>query len=407
VRLRSLFEAWNEFFFAPQSPTPIALFRVVYGGLVIATLMLLRPDWLTWYGPHAWVSLPAMHKLEPGVRLNVFAVIPQVNAWIEAVFWIFLGSAILLTIGLLTRVNSMIVFLCLTSLQQRNLYITHGGDTFLRVAGFFLMFAPAGAALSVDRLIRIWRGKEDAEIQPRSPWAQRMIQFELALVYFVSFCWKAQGVPWVQGTALYYVYHLDELRRFPVPAWLLHPMILKLGSWSALVLEFSLGVLIWIKDLRYILLALGLLFHLFLEYSLNLPLFQWDVLSAYVLFIYPADMTCAWNWIRGRAAAHLGEPVTVIYDGSSERLRRIANVLRVIDIFRRLSLTDLRDSPTPCDIPRERDRKRLLVGTPSGLRQGLAGLQRLAAVVPLLWPLALPGVIRRLWAFGIRQAPAK
>src|SRR6516164_2508385 len=77
-----------------------------------------------------------------------------------------------------------LVFLCLTSIQQRNLYITHGGDTFLRLAGFFLIFAPAGADFSVDRLIRIRRGKQDPGTQARSPWAQRMIQFQLALLYF-------------------------------------------------------------------------------------------------------------------------------------------------------------------------------------------------------------------------------
>ncbi len=407
MKLRSLFEAWDAFFFASQSPAPIALFRIAYGLLVIATLLLLRPDWQAWYGTHAWVSLPTMHTLEPGTRLNLFMIIPQRDTWIEAFFWIFLGSASLLTIGLLTRLNSVVVFLCLTSIQQRNLYITHGGDTFLRVAGFFLIFAPAGAAFSVDRLIRIWRGKEDASLQPRSPWAQRVIQFELALLYFATFCWKVQGVPWIQGTALYYVYHLDELQRFPVPSWLLHPMILKLESWTALALEFSLGVLIWFKDLRYYLLALGVLFHLWLDYSLNVPLFQWDVLSAYVLFIYPADMARAWNWIRGRSAVLLGEPVTVIYDGGSERLRRIANVLLAIDIFRRLSLTDLRDSRTQYDIPPEADRKRLLVATHSGLRQGLDGVQSLAGVVPLLWPLALPGVLHRLWTFMARRAPAK
>jgi hypothetical protein len=217
MKLSSLLKAWNTFFFEPQSPIPIALFRVIYGALVVATLVLLHPDWLAWYGAHAWISLPTMQRVEPGTRLNLFAVIPQSDRWIEALFWVFLGSAILLTLGFLTRPNSLIVFLCLTSIQQRNLYITHGGDTFLRVAGFFLIFAPAGAALSVDRLIRVWRGKEDTAIQSRSLWAQRMIQIELALVYFAAFCSKAQGSPWVDGTALYYVYHLDEIRRFPVP----------------------------------------------------------------------------------------------------------------------------------------------------------------------------------------------
>jgi hypothetical protein len=384
-----LYEAWNEFFFTPQSPIPIALFRIIYGALVIADVLLLRPDWLAWYGPHAWVSLSTMQKLEPGMRLNVFAVIPQTDAWADSVFWVILASAILLTIGFLTRLNTIIVFLGLASIQQRNLYMTHGGDTFLRVAGFFLMFAPAGAALSMDRLLRILRGREGAEIEPRSPWAQRMIQFELSLLYFVSFCWKIQGATWINGTALYYVYHLDQLRRFPVPSWFLRPTVLKLATWWTLVLEFSLGVLIWIKDLRYILLALGLLLHLSLEYSLNTPMFQWDVLSAYVLFIYPADMQRAWNRISSRVAAHLGAPVTLIYDATSERLRRITNVLRALDIFHRLSLTDLRAARTQHNIPPSTNRERLLVVTPSGPRQGRDVFQALARVIPLLWPLAL------------------
>jgi hypothetical protein len=255
VKAKSFFEAWNAFFFAEQSPIPIALFRIIFGVMVLATLLLLRADWMAWYGPHAWVSLKSMQAVEPGTRLNVFAFISRSDFWVHALFWIFLASAVSLTIGLLTRLNCLIVFLCLTSIDQRNLFILHGGDTFLRVSGFFLIFAPAGAALSVDRLIRIWGGKEGADIRPRNPWAQRMIQLELALVYFATFCWKAKGVMWVQGTALYYVYHLDEIRRFYVPRWLMQPMVLKLGSWFALALEFSLGILIWFKEIRYYLLA--------------------------------------------------------------------------------------------------------------------------------------------------------
>ena len=299
MSLKSALRAWNEFFFAEQSPIPVALFRILYGLLVVATLTLLQPDWLTWYGTHGWVSLPTALKLEPGPRLNLFSIIPQSDAWVQALFWVSLGSAILLTIGFLTRLNSVLVFVCLTSIQQRNLYITHGGDTLLRLAGFFLIFAPAGAAFSIDRLIRIRRGKEPATIRARSPWAQRMIQLQLSLMYFAAFLVKVKGAPWLQGTAPFYIYHLDELRRFPLPSWFFHPLTLKLASWSALVLEFSLGVLIWVKELRYVLLGMGFLFHLWLEYSLNIPLFQWDILSAYILFIDPDDLQHAWNWMAG------------------------------------------------------------------------------------------------------------
>jgi hypothetical protein len=303
MSVRSVVKAWNEFFFAPQSPVPIALFRVLYGLLLIANLTLLRPDWLAWYGEHSWTRVPTMFQVEPGLRLNLFTVMPHDDPWVEALFWVFLAVAVFLTFGFLTRISSVAAFLCLASIQQRNLYIIHSGDTFLRVAGFFLMFAPAGAALSVDRLIRRRRGKEGPEIQPKAPWAQRMIQFELALLYFVTFWWKSTGAAWVNGTAVYYLNHLSDYQRFPLPSWAEQTIFVKLGSWLTLVVEFSLGVLVWFKELRYPVLLGGLLFHLFLEYRLEVPLFQWTVLSAYVLFIDPRDLTRIWSWISRKAAS--------------------------------------------------------------------------------------------------------
>ena len=397
MKANSFFEAWNGFFFAEQSPIPLVLFRVAYGTAVIATLFLLHGDWIAWYGPDAWVRLSTIRAMEPGPRLNLFTMIPPSDSWVRILFWVFLVSAVCLTIGLFTRVNSILVFVCLASIQQRNLLILHGGDTFLRVTGFFLMFAPAGAALSVDRLIRIWRGKEGVEIQPCRPWAQRMIQFELALLYFAGFCSKIEGGSWVQGTALYYVYHLDELERFPIPPWFFHPVILRLATWFALALEFSMGVLIWIKELRYPLLAVGVLFHLSLEYSLNIPMFQWDVLSAYILFVDPADLKRFWNGICTRADRYFSEQINVVYDGASERRRRIANVLRAIDIFGRLSFADLRNSHTQFDATCQDVQNKFLVATSSGLLRGRDGLRAIAGVVPLLWPLALLLRIQQLW----------
>jgi Vitamin K-dependent gamma-carboxylase len=306
VSLEKLREAWEDFFFTPQSPVPIALFRIFYGLCVIGTVTLLHADWLDWFGVHGWVSQSAMTRVEPGVRLNLFQVMPADDRWIAAFFWFFLGFAVMLTAGIWTRLSSVIVFLCLTSIQQRDPLIMHGGDTFLRVAGFFLMFAPAGAALSLDRLIRVRRGLEGPVISPRAPWAQRLIQFQLALLYFSSFCWKMKGNTWMHGTALYYVIHLPSIARFPIPGWVGYPAILKMGSWFALLFEFCMGVLIWFRPFRYPLLLVGLLFHLSLEYALNLPMFEWDILSAYVLFIEPADIERVWRAVRQRWAQRSG-----------------------------------------------------------------------------------------------------
>jgi len=291
MTLRELRKLWDQFFFAPQSPLPIALFRILYGICVSATLILLHSDWLNWYGVRSWVSLSAVRQVEPGIRLNLFTVMPQDDRWIAAFFWVFLAYAVLLTLGLWTRLSSVAVFLCLTSIHQRNLLILHGGDAFLRIVGFFLIFAPAGAALSLDRLIRVRRGLEGPEIKPRAPWAQRMIQIELSLLYLTSFWWKMKGHTWLGGTALYYVTHLHSIARFPLPGWIQSAAILRIGSWFTLALEFSLGVLIWFRRFRYPVLLLGLLFHLSIEYALNLPMFSWDILTVYILFVDPSDLS--------------------------------------------------------------------------------------------------------------------
>jgi len=298
MTLQNLGQAWNRFFFTPQSPTSLGLFRILYGACVTCTLLLLHFDWLSWFGVDGWVSLPAMQTIEPGPRINLFTVMPQDNHWITAFFWVFLAFALLLTAGLWTRFSSIIVFVCITSMHQRNLFINNGGDTFLRVAGFFLMFAPAGAALSLDRLLRIRRGLEGPVPPPIIPWAQRMIQLELAMVYLFSFWWKMKGNSWVHGTALYYVLNLHSLTRFPLPQWVQTPLAEKLGTWFTLLFECCMGILVWIRPLRYPMLLIGLFFHLCLEYALNIPMFQWDILAAYVLFIDPADLTRLWHFLR-------------------------------------------------------------------------------------------------------------
>lgn len=300
MSLRSLARAWNEFFFAPQPPQPVAVFRILYGLLVLADLVLLRPDWQAWFGPRGFVSLGTMQTLEPGPRLNVFAILPQTAFWSDALFWVLLLSAVMLTVGFLTRANSIVVWVLLASVHQRNLLITNSGDTVMRVTGFFLMFAPAGAVYSVDRWLRRRRGIEGEEIALRSPWAQRMIQIELSLVYLMTFWTKSLGTSWVDGTALHYVHHLDQFRRFPVPAFFLDPLMVAIETWGTLAVEFALGVLIWFKELRYKVLLAGAVLHLSLEYAMNVPLFQWIMLSTMVTFVYPADVVRAVEWLRGR-----------------------------------------------------------------------------------------------------------
>jgi hypothetical protein len=386
---RSFSEWWNDFFFRPQRPTPVALFRILYGLLNIANLLLLRPDWLTWYGPHAYMSMETMRRLSTGARINFFVLLPQTDFAVNAFFWIFMACAVALTLGYLTRFSCVAVFFCLISMHERNLYILNGADIVMRVTGFFLMFAPSGGALSIDRLRRIWTGREGPEVPLYSPWAQRLIQIQVSVIYLSTVGLKLLGKSWRNGTAIYYVVRLNAFRRFPVP-FTNNLFLIRFFTWSTLVVEFAIGALVWIGSLRYAILIAATLLHLFIEYSMNLPLFELMMMSTYVTFIYPEDLSRAWSWIAARLGPRLGPVTTVVYDGASSASLRTRNTLQALDIFRRVRFLDSSSAEGAAAFPPlAGSHGHVYFITGKSSLTGFAGLCSIAPLVPLLWPLAI------------------
>ena len=159
-----------------------------------------------------------------------------------------------------------------------------------------MMFSHAGAALSVDRWWRIRRGKETGPPEPRPPWAMRLIQLQLAFLYFYAFAWKMMGSLWLNGTALYYTSRLPEFFRFQLPYVFEHLWTIKLWTWGTLVLEFSLGVLVWVRELRYWVLLGGVLLHAGIDYTMNIPLFGFTMITAYVTLVEPAHLERLLGW---------------------------------------------------------------------------------------------------------------
>jgi hypothetical protein len=118
-----------------------------------------------------------------------------------------------------------------------------------------------------------------------SPWPQRMIQVQLAIIYLAGFWWKAKGAPWRNESPLFCVIHLREIQRFPLPAFIYGSRVLHFGTWLAMAFELLFSLLVWFKLLRKPMLIGGLVFHFSLEYALYIPIFQWDMRCAYPLFL--------------------------------------------------------------------------------------------------------------------------
>ena len=299
--------AWDQFLFRPISPVPIALYRIMFGALVLIKLAFLFPDRHVFFGDEGVFPLADSLRYSPlTARFTVLAWLPRRPWTVEAVFAVALVAAGCLTAGFLTRLSAAVVWICLVSLHYRNALILNSGDAFLRLVSFYLVFSAAGRALSVDRWLRVRRGAEPpGPPPPAAPWAQRLIQLQLALVYLATVYWKLHGHTWVHGTAVYYASRIQEYARFPVPYLFDHLWTIKLLTWGTLAVEFAMAVLVWFKDLRYPVLLVALTLHLGLEYSMNIQLFQWLMITAFVLFIDPEDLRRAIERVtrRRRAAA--------------------------------------------------------------------------------------------------------
>lgn len=281
---------WYRLWFEPQSPAPICMFRILLAAIVFLSSLTWAPDLFTWFGYDGIVSVETMRQYEEFNRLSLLDWLPPDNRFVLSLYVLLLLSALSLMVGFKSRLSALILFICLASFHHRNLLIFHSGDTLMRVCLFLILFGPIDKMYSIDS-----RGKAPAQA---SPWVQNLLRFQIAIVYAHSFFSKMEGSTWWDGTAIYYALHMEDFYRFPVPLLFDNIITVKLATWSTLVIELALWTLIWISGLRYYVLAAGVILHLGIDWSMNLPFFEDLMIASYVLFLKPEDIERFVHFIR-------------------------------------------------------------------------------------------------------------
>ncbi len=335
---------WNRFFFAPISTASLGLYRIAFSAVTLFYALLLFPDRFTWFSQHGMFTREAADNITsmetPGPHLNLFHF--GVNDQTLTLFFVvFILATIFLMLGLWTRSAAFIVWVCLNSLHNRDGSILNSGDTMMIVMALYLIVAPAGAACSLDRLWRIAKGREGDEPPRLMPWVQRIMQIQVNIVYLCSALFKFAGVDWINGTAAYYPLHMPEMARFPVPfmdgRWGLPINLLTYGT---LLIELSLATLVWVPRLRLYVLAAGVLLHLGIEYSLNIPLFSFLMITSYIVFLRESDLKNFISWMQeplGKTSLRL------VYDGECEFCKSALLAVRFLDVFRLITFLDYHD----------------------------------------------------------------
>lgn len=286
---------WDAFWFAPRPTSTLALFRIVYGLVVFLWALAYLGD------ARALLTSGGVLPEHPEGRLLRTGVLELFTSDLAALAVVG-GLALvglLLALGVMTRVMSVVNFVLLLSITRRNPDVINSGDSLLRHFGFFLMFAPAGAALSWDR----WRSHRETfwEIPWRAPWAHRLIQIQVSFLYLFSTYAKAQGQDWVSGTALAEVWRAGDLVRFDVPLPIYDSLLMSnLASYATMLAELALATLIWNRRARPYVIAVGLLLHLGIETTLAVGFFSTVACTGYLAFIPEERASEAIGWVRAR-----------------------------------------------------------------------------------------------------------
>ncbi|HRJ32277.1 MAG TPA: HTTM domain-containing protein [Fimbriimonadaceae bacterium] len=286
----------NEAIFGYGSPTTLGVFRIIVGSLAFINFLMIAVDFEAWFTERGFVPTRLGEQFASRnadlPKLNLMFGIPD-TGFAMAFYALVVVAAFCTAIGLWTRVATILLCVGTISLHMRNQAILHGGDTLLRACTLYLAIAPSGAACSVDRLIALWKGKAP-QIPPLvSLWPQRLIQYQVAIVYFTTVWHKWIGNTWRDGTATWYVPQLQEFERFPVPAWVDSLPMVKFTTYATLIVELALATLVFYKPYRKWVLLSGLILHGVIEYRFNIPLFAFMMCSLYIAF-YDGEEVTAW-----------------------------------------------------------------------------------------------------------------
>ncbi|MGH8459066.1 MAG: HTTM domain-containing protein, partial [Nevskiales bacterium] len=316
----------HDVLFAPVDPLPLGLFRIVFGLVLLArfvTLCFGFDPLFTAGSPMSPESAllfsesPSSEEV-PYVPWGLFGV-SAAEAWARLLFVGYGFSIVALLVGWRTRTAALLVFLFTVSVHRREPLIWTGGDLLLQYFAFWLLFVPAGAALSLDAA----KQASSAENPPpvRS-WHLFLLQGQLALVYFSTFFLKMGTASWKSGVAIGNAWQLPFYGRPWSATLAAMPGLSEIGAWSTLAFELAFPIFIWSRRLRPWLLAIGLALHLGIEFTLRAGPFSAAMLAGYVPFLSATGLrawSARWSAFRGATGgwcwqmAMLGQSRWVVY----------------------------------------------------------------------------------------------
>jgi hypothetical protein len=279
---------WNRFWFGAISARPLGMFRIVFGILVLAHLAFITVDLDYWYTDAGLLQGDQARLAAGPLRFSPLQWVQDPTS-VRCVWGAVAAVAVAFVLGWRTRIMSILLYVGLLSLYHRNISSNCGPDQLMMITSFYMMLSPCGAALSLDaRRVALRRGTVAEPLI--IPWAQRLLQIQLCLIYLATAAFKCHGSTWLGGTAIHYVIFNHEVGQLNLE-WLAgYPVVISVLSQTALLVEFALAFLLWFRPTRKWIALAGVLLHAGIVPLVNVPLFGEQMAAIYLVFLAPDEL---------------------------------------------------------------------------------------------------------------------
>jgi len=473
----SLVEGWRKFWFTPGDPTTLGLIRLCAGAVLCYIFVMSGPWLLEFYGPDGWYdaeTADVIRKESPAVlpygdwrdsgpsdlvrpELDNLPWAPtyrqrwnidpgQTSEMGTPVFSVFLHLkdpleiriahylcvlvAVLFTLGVATRITSVLALLAALGYIHRTPVSLFGQDCMLMILLLYLAIGPSGSALSVDALVRRYRlalaglrlRKQVPDLSPEpavsATVALRLLQIHFCIIYLASGMSKMQGAAWWNGTALWqtvanyefappaFAFFTPMLRFLTEHRWMWE-LAMSGGCLFTIALELGLPFLIWNPRWRWLCIIGAVLLHTGIAVMMGLNAFSLFMICIVLSFVPAAVVKERLDWLlTGRT--HLW----LLFSSRRGGGVRLAALVEALDVGAQVTLVDVAarheeaDLPGWLHVPVTLDHPRLLLEEGQAY-SGYPLLERLGRALRLLWPVALLGAVPGVGALGRRLRPGE
>jgi predicted DCC family thiol-disulfide oxidoreductase YuxK len=399
--LAAIERTWSAIWFQDIPTTPLEIVRIGIGAAVLFHFTMATPFLFDLWGDTGWVPPNFAHVyIQAPWMQSVLFYFTAPWQWI-GFHALFLFCCAAFTVGWRTSWVKWIVLLGQISYDHRNLTIVYGADSIIACLLFILCLAPAGRAISLDRVRAVRAAKRKnltATLPPyTSQWAgacTRLIQLQMAILFFYSATDKLRVDEWWGGDAIWLATSTYEFYH-PVLLHLLaqHYWMVNIATYATLLIELAFPFLIWQRATRPYLLCGAVFIHLLFGILLRLIYFSFAMIVGHMSFLYPDWLSRLGAWWKHK----IGD-MEMIYDGDCGFCVRSMAWFLAFDGVAQIRVRNFRTDPSPV-VSNASLQSALFTVLPDG--RALPGFEAYRYVVirvPGLWWLAplfyIPGVSR-------------